>query len=135
MQLQCTSDKKMSTLIPLNIDFPQLDYGSFWPIGKLHLMEDITVYSLSKFVIVWSVPLELGLGCLTPLSKIFQLYRGGQIYWWKKPDKTTALPLAIDKLNHIMLYQIYLAMSGIHDLGQVCSFLPFPLPIKHNNSI
>jgi hypothetical protein len=77
--------------------------------------ESMITYEQFSFNNSWEGE-SVGLGYLTPLSTIFQLYHGGQFYWWRKPEyqeKTTDLMKVTDKLHHIMLYRVQFTISRI----------------------
>ena len=62
------------------------------------------MHDIIKYTFDW---LGLVLWCLMPLWTIFQLYRDGQFYCWKKPEdpeKTTDLSQVTDTLYPIRLY-------------------------------
>ena len=61
---------------------------------------------------------RFGLWYLTPLSTIFQLYRGGQFYWWRKPE----YPEKITDLSQVNLHCISLQMVRMNIKTNIRTF-------------
>ena len=69
--------------------------------------------------------------CLAPLSTIFQLFRGGKFYWWRKPEvpeKTPDLSPVTDKLSHNVVHLALIEIrfkNGMHILRIACILRAF----------
>ena len=96
------------TKIILN-QFYKICESLIWPLCSL-LKYNIFFYVFSSIIRIWSSTV-VGSWCFTSLSTIFQLYRGGQLYWWRNPGKTTDLSRHRQTLS--ILYPVHLVMNGL----------------------
>jgi hypothetical protein len=56
---------------------------------------------------------HVGIWCLRHIKQYFSYIVAVSFIGGRKPEKTTDLPQVTEKLYHIMLYPVHLAMNGV----------------------
>ena len=134
---------KMCTFVDLYIESPRVSpvfiyihciYKYNWNFGRFYVIHTFFC-KLSHKSVRWTCTNQLWLWvrCLTPLSAIFQLYHGGQFYWWstrRKPPTchnslTNFITYCCIECKLQINYILYHNQHNIHTLKLKCMSLLF----------
>jgi hypothetical protein len=119
-----------NTEVHLKIHWIQVD-------GELHIgSEDCPFEQNTRIVflgkhnlIINVIKVWFGLWRLTSFSTIFQLYRGGQFYWWKKSEYSKKATTWQTSLHNVVSSTPRVSMHRTHhlsgDSNEVCQVVAF----------